>query len=114
MRLAALDVGSNSVKLQIVDAYPGAPPLPIFAVRAPLRLVESLDDRGALAPSGVKTLVAAVHRAVEVAHAQGVSEIIGFSTSALREATNGDDVRQTLEHETGLAISTLAARTKPD
>ena len=91
MRVAVLDVGSNSVKLQIVDAYAGAPPLPIFAFRAPVRLAEALDERGAVAQSGFKALVDTVAKAMRVADTHGVGEVIAFATSALRDAPNGDD-----------------------
>ena len=44
MRLGVLDVGSNTVHLLVVDAYPGAAPLPAASVKTPLRL--SQPDAG--------------------------------------------------------------------
>jgi exopolyphosphatase / guanosine-5'-triphosphate,3'-diphosphate pyrophosphatase len=38
MRLGVLDIGSNAAQLQVVDAYAGAPPLPIHALKVPTRL----------------------------------------------------------------------------
>jgi exopolyphosphatase/guanosine-5'-triphosphate,3'-diphosphate pyrophosphatase len=63
-----LDLGSNSIKLQVLDAYRGAPPLPSFALGSPLRLSESLDQHGAVNAAGLRALVAAVSQAVDVAH----------------------------------------------
>ena len=40
MRLGVLDIGSNTGHLLVVDAYRGAPPLPAFAHKEPLRLAE--------------------------------------------------------------------------
>ena len=44
MRLGVLDVGSNTVHLLVVDAHPGARPLPAYSHKAELRLAELLDD----------------------------------------------------------------------
>ncbi|NEE40373.1 Ppx/GppA family phosphatase, partial [Streptomyces sp. SID7982] len=43
MRLGVLDVGSNTVHLLVVDAHPGARPLPAHSHKAELRLAELLD-----------------------------------------------------------------------
>src|SRR4051794_2499690 len=108
MRLGILDVGSNSVKLQVVDGYPGAPPLPMFASRARLRLAESLDEHGAISPPGVRALVAAVSHAVDVAHDHDVTELIAFATEAIRRAANSTSVREALREEADVAIQQLS------
>ena len=46
MRLAVLDVGSNTVHLLVVDAHEGARPLPAHSHKAELRLAEHLTDDG--------------------------------------------------------------------
>ena len=38
MRLGVLDVGSNTVHLLVVDAYPGARPLPAYSHKAEIWL----------------------------------------------------------------------------
>ena len=58
MRLGVLDVGSNTVHLLVVDAHPGARPLPAHSHKADLRLAQLLDDDGAIGPEGVDRLVA--------------------------------------------------------
>ena len=42
MRLAVLDIGSNSAQLQVVDVSAGTPPLPAHAVKEPTLLAEEL------------------------------------------------------------------------
>src|SRR4051794_41872768 len=51
MRLGVLDVGSNTVHLLVVDAHPGAAPLPAASVKTPLRLAQLLSDDGSLGPA---------------------------------------------------------------
>ena len=46
MRLGVLDVGSNTVHLLVVDARPGAPPVPAFSDKTEMRLAELLDASG--------------------------------------------------------------------
>src|SRR3954462_11325475 len=108
MRLAVLDIGSNSVKLQVVDAYPGAPPLPTFAFRAPLRLAENLDDDGAISGPGLRALIATVSHALDVAHERGATEVIAFATEALRHASNGERGCETLRDETQVPVRQLS------
>lgn len=45
MRLGVIDIGSNTVHLLVVDAYPGAHPLPSSSHKIALRLSEGMRDR---------------------------------------------------------------------
>ena len=56
MRLGVLDVGSNTVHLLVVDAYPGARPLPAFSHKTELRLADHLDGGSALSRPGERSL----------------------------------------------------------
>jgi exopolyphosphatase / guanosine-5'-triphosphate,3'-diphosphate pyrophosphatase len=67
MRLGVLDIGSNSAQLQIVDAHPGAPPLPALAVKEPTRLAELIEDTGVVLEEGVCHAVNAVDEALAAA-----------------------------------------------
>ncbi|MEU0222620.1 Ppx/GppA family phosphatase, partial [Streptomyces sp. NPDC006265] len=85
MRLGVLDVGSNTVHLLVVDAHPGACPLPAHSHKAELRLAQLLDD-GAIGPHGVDRLVSVIKEALQAAEDKGVEEVLPFATSAVREA----------------------------
>src|SRR5215213_7101076 len=107
MKLAVIDVGSNSVKLQMLDAYPGAPPLPTRALSSPVRLSESLDEHGAITPAGTRALVAAVAHCAEVAREHGAAELIVFATQAIRHAENGAAVCSALRDDAGVPVQEL-------
>src|SRR5690349_17809307 len=49
MRLGVIDVGSNTVHLLVVDAHPGAQPLPASSHKIDLRLSEHVTDDGRIA-----------------------------------------------------------------
>ncbi|HCA87168.1 MAG TPA: exopolyphosphatase [Streptomyces sp.] len=107
MRLGVLDVGSNTVHLLVVDAHPGARPLPAHSHKAELRLAELLDEDGAIGPEGVDRLVATVGEALQAAEDKGVEDVLPFATSAVREAANADEVLARVNRETGVELAVL-------
>lgn len=108
MRLGVLDVGSNTVHLLVVDAHPGARPLPAHSHKEELRLAELLDDSGAIGREGVDRLVAVVEGALQAAEDKGVEDLLPFATSAVREASNADDVLDRLRKATGVELTVLS------
>ncbi|EME98333.1 Ppx/GppA family phosphatase [Streptomyces mobaraensis NBRC 13819 = DSM 40847] len=108
MRLGVLDVGSNTVHLLVVDAHPGARPLPAHSHKAELRLAELLDGSGAVTDAGVERLVDVVRDALRAAEDKGVEEVLPFATSAVREAPNADAVLARVHEETGVRLSVLS------
>ena len=103
-----LDVGSNTVHMLVVDAYPGARPLPAFSHKVELRLAEHLEPDNTLSPVGEKRLIAVVSEALRIAEDKGVEDFLGFATSAVRDASNGDDVIARVQERTGVHIRVLS------
>jgi len=108
MRLGVLDIGSNTGHLLVVDAHGGAAPLPAFSHKEPLRLAEHLDERGAVTETGVEALAGFVASALVVAEDKGCEEMLGFATSAVRDAINSDAVLAHVAERTGVEIAVLA------
>lgn len=108
MRLGVLDVGSNTVHLLVVDAHPGARPLPAHSYKVEIRLAELLDERGAVTPEGVERLISVIGDAVQTAEDKGCEEVLPFATSAVREATNADEVLARIKSETGVDLPVLS------
>lgn len=108
MRLGVLDIGSNTVHMLVVDAYPGARPLPAFSHKVDLRLAEHLEPDNTLSATGEKQLIAVVSEAQRIAEDKGVEDFMAFATSAVREADNGDDVLARVQERTGAQISVLS------
>ena len=110
MRLGVLDVGSNTVHLLVVDAHQGARPLPAFSHKIELHLVELIGADGAISAAGAEQLESFIAGAVEIAEDKGVEEIIGFATSAIREASNGDRILTGIRERTGVELAVLSGR----
>ncbi len=107
MRLGVLDIGSNTGHLLVVDAHRGAAPLPAFSFKRPLRLAEHLDDDGSMRDSGTSALCEFVAAALEVAEDKGCEEMLGFATSAVRDATNAEAVLDRVRAEAKVEIEVL-------
>lgn len=107
MRLGVLDIGSNTGHLLVVDAHGGAAPLPAFSHKQPLRLAEHLDAEGAVSQTGIDALTDFVASSVRVAEDKGCEEILGFATSAVRDAVNTDQVLDEVFASTGVRIEVL-------
>jgi exopolyphosphatase/guanosine-5'-triphosphate,3'-diphosphate pyrophosphatase len=107
MRLGVLDIGSNTGHLLVVDAHGGAAPMPAYSYKEPLRLAEHLDTAGAVTTEGVAALTRFVAEALEIAEDKGCEEMIGFATSAVRDATNSDSVLEHVRQRTGVEIGVL-------
>jgi exopolyphosphatase / guanosine-5'-triphosphate,3'-diphosphate pyrophosphatase len=107
MRLGVLDVGSNTVHLLVVDAYPGARPMPAFSHKAELKLADHLENGVTLSAAGEASLLGEVEQALRVAEDKGVTELLAFATSAVREAENGEQVLDRIHEQTGAHITVL-------
>ncbi|WP_134772369.1 Ppx/GppA phosphatase family protein [Ornithinimicrobium flavum] len=107
MRLGVIDVGSNTVHLLVVDAHPGAHPMPDFSHKATLRLAEHLTPEGDISAEGARTLARFVTDCVEVAESRGASELMAFATSAIRDAGNTEDVLARVRKESGVTLEVL-------
>lgn len=92
MRLGVLDVGSNTIHLQVVDTHPGARPNPTFNHKEELRLTEYLTDQNNISDEGITALRSAIENAIAHSKSVKTEELLPFATSALREANNGTEI----------------------
>jgi len=110
MRLGVIDIGSNTVHLLVVDAYPGAHPLPSSSHKIALRLSEGMTADGSVSGAQADRLVDFVRECVKLSDDQGVEDLVPFATSAVREAPNGQSVLDRVAQETGVELEVLSGR----
>ncbi|HEV7205871.1 MAG TPA: Ppx/GppA phosphatase family protein [Jatrophihabitans sp.] len=108
MRLGVLDVGSNTVHLLVVDAHRGAEPTPQLSHKSELRLAEHIDRDGDLSKAGADALVEAAISAKQEAEQLGCDELMGFATSAVRDAGNSARVLKRVAKEAEVPLSVLS------
>jgi exopolyphosphatase/guanosine-5'-triphosphate,3'-diphosphate pyrophosphatase len=108
MRLGVLDVGSNTIHLQVVDTHPGARPNPTFNFKSELRLTDFLGGDNKISAEGISQLRTAISEAVKQSKNAGVQELLPFATSALREATNGPEIIEGINKEYEIDLQVLS------
>ena len=108
MRLGVLDVGSNTVHLQVVDAHPGARPSPATNQKVELRLHEYLNKEGAITAEGVALLEESIADAISHAKDFQTEEILAFATSAIRDAKNGKDILDQINKKFEIDLQVLS------
>ena len=101
MRIAAIDIGTNSVLLTVAEAGPDG--LRAVVERAEItRLGQGVDATGRLSEEGMARTVAVLKRYAAEARALGAQRIACVATSAARDAANGGEL---LNRIGGLALT---------
>lgn len=108
MRLGVLDIGSNTIHLLLVDAFPGARPSAYADHKRSMSLIQHLDADGAITEEGQVNLIEFIHGAVNFAKANQAADMISFCTSAIRDAANGPQVLERIGDETGVHLTVLS------
>ena len=108
MRLGVLDVGSNTIHLQVVDAHLGAPPIPNSSHKSIIRLTEYLDEAGAITQIGIDKITESIVTNMANAAHLNIDELLAFATSAIREAENSDEVIAHVNKECGIDLQVLS------
>ncbi len=107
-RLAAIDIGSNSIHMVVVErGGPGGYRV-LARERDMVRLGKSALADGALSGKAMRKGLEALLKMTTLARLKGASEIVGVATSAVREAANGRDFLAQVRALTGLDVRILS------
>lgn len=115
-RLAAIDIGSNALRLRIVEVDPPAtgPDGPrftafrdIFIDRSPIRLGHDVFTKGRLEPGIIGSACEALRRFRVAMDGAKVDRYRAVATSAAREARNGDLFIERADREAGLHVEVI-------
>ena len=107
MRLGVLDVGSNTVHLQVVDTSPGARPNPTFNYKEELKLTQYITEENLISDEGIEKLRSSIKRAIEQSASVQTQELLPFATSALREASNGEKIISSINKDFHIDLQVL-------
>jgi exopolyphosphatase/guanosine-5'-triphosphate,3'-diphosphate pyrophosphatase len=108
VRLAAIDLGSNSVHMVVADVTADGRIQVVDRVKEMVRLGRRAFTTGALTEETTELAERAVTTFGRLARARRVQHLRAVATSAVREARNGDAFVRRLRRETGLPIEVIA------
>ena len=107
-RFAAIDVGSNSVKLSLAVAGSGRRPTVIETARIVSQLGQKAKKDGTLHVGSMERTAEAIAEMVEEARRQDASMIRAVATSAAREAPNGADLKERVRAIAGIELEIIS------
>ena len=111
MRLATIDVGTNTAQLLVVEAD-GPTLRRVHAAERFVRLGEGVDAHGQIGPDARARLLDALQEHQRAARTHGAGRVVAAGTSALRDAANRDDVLEAVREAVGLTIEILSGKTE--
>jgi exopolyphosphatase/guanosine-5'-triphosphate,3'-diphosphate pyrophosphatase len=107
MRVAAIDIGTNTVLLLVAEKRDGS--LVAVEEQATItRLGQGVDKMRTLAPEAVERTNACLDRYAEIVTRLGVSKTAVVGTSAMRDAGGGEAVRSHVKARFGVDARTIS------
>ena len=109
MLRAAIDIGSNTFRMLIAQQAADRPWETIYYTHRIVRLGEGLHHTGRLSDTGIERAVTAMSEFSDIirSHDLSTSDTTAVATAAMREATNGEELRQRILDETGINIRVI-------
>jgi len=108
VHIAAIDAGSNAVRLSVARAYSALDIEPLQTERCPLRLGESVFLRPRFSEDVFKKAAKAFRHLREVMDDFGVTRYRAVATSATREARNRDAFVRAIKRKSGIALEVIS------
>jgi len=101
-RLAALDIGTNSIRCIVVEVVSGDKFRVLDDEKATVRLGRNLVDGGDIAPEAWERAMENLLRMKKIVDGYGVDAVEAVATSAVRRAANGAEFIRAVEERTGI------------
>ncbi|TVQ30893.1 MAG: Ppx/GppA family phosphatase [Phycisphaeraceae bacterium] len=109
-RLAAVDVGTNSIRLIIAEASPDGSYRILDDEKETTRLGQGMaSNENRISPEAIDRSAEAVERMKRIAEGYGVEAIRIVGTAALRDAVNSDDFVNMVREDSGLEVQIISA-----
>jgi exopolyphosphatase/guanosine-5'-triphosphate,3'-diphosphate pyrophosphatase len=111
-RIAAIDVGSNSVRLLVAEYDPASGLSVIDELKDQPRLAAGLATTGSLSEEAITRAMQSLARMREVCQRRGVRRIAAVATAAVREAENGKWFVRRVRKELDIPLRIIDAETE--
>jgi exopolyphosphatase / guanosine-5'-triphosphate,3'-diphosphate pyrophosphatase len=108
MRVAAIDIGTNSIHMIVVNVRPDLSFEVIDREKDMVRLGAGGLDGRALTPAAMAAALQTLTKFSRLAQSHKVDEIVATATSATREAKNGGDFVAEVGRQTGIRVRVIS------
>jgi exopolyphosphatase/guanosine-5'-triphosphate,3'-diphosphate pyrophosphatase len=110
-RVAAIDIGTNSIHLLIAAIDPGLHSFRVLlAEKSTTRLGERDPESGDLSDEAIERAFSTLRHCRDLALSHGVEQIVTAATSAVREAPNGRDFLLALQEQIDLDVDLISGQ----
>ena len=110
-KLAAIDIGSNAIRILISNVVQVEGEHAVFMksemIRVPIRLGEDSFTVGEISPKNIKRVVKAMKAFKLIMKINGVKNYMACATSALRESNNADELIAKVKKKAGIKIELI-------
>lgn len=114
MKLGAIDIGSNAMRLLISDVVDGPDGQPEFVkqalVRVPIRLGMDVFEIGRISEGKAEKLVKSIEAYKLLLDVYDVPHLKACATAAMRDAANGPELIERIKKETGISIEIITGQ----
>lgn len=107
MRIAVLDLGTNTFNLLVAEPLTGGRYATLYNEKKAVRLGEGGINKGFITEAAFERGQQALAAFYEVIQSYNVLQVAAFGTSALRNASNGPDFIATAAAQTGIRIELI-------
>jgi exopolyphosphatase / guanosine-5'-triphosphate,3'-diphosphate pyrophosphatase len=117
LRFAAIDIGSNAVRLLFCNVFDDNGTVTLKKaelIRVPIRLGEDSFITGKISREKIEKLVDAMKAFKNLIKVNEVIDYRACATSAMRDASNGKEVVELIRKETGIQIELIDGKTEAD
>lgn len=108
MKIAIIDLGTNTFNLLVVDVNPDKTYTTIFQTKISVKLGEGGISKGFIADAPFDRGIEALKTYRKTIDGYGVAKVFAVATSAIRGASNGQAFVQKAHEETGITINVIS------
>ena len=106
--LAAIDIGTNSIKLLVANVEDDGTLEVLSREKAMVRLGSETLRTGRLSPEAIEAGASTVEHLAKLAASSGAEVVRAVATCAVRESSNADDFLQAVKKRTGIRVDVIS------
>jgi len=113
LKIGAIDIGSNSVRLLITNVIPTKTHTyyqKVSMIRLPIRLGSDAFTKGSISKKNIKRMTEGMQAFSNLMKVHGVEDSRACATSAMRDAENGKELAAHIYKRTGIFIEIIDGR----